>query len=184
VLAAPWLALLAFACWLTLAGLAFFDEREAERVGARLRARRRKPVTPPATELGSDLAARVRAAERARLSIPGASDELDALIAAIRVNAGRAQTIRDFLAQNPADDATTLDPSLRAALAAKREAVALLARRLDALLDEIDAAVATLQTAHARAIAGDDDDYTFEQQIYALCMSAVELDDAFEATRH
>jgi fatty acid desaturase len=41
LLGAAWLALVAVACWLVLATMTFFDEREAEKVGERARARRR-----------------------------------------------------------------------------------------------------------------------------------------------
>src|ERR671923_1586308 len=65
LLGAWWLAIVAIACWLGLAAHTFFDEREARRVGERMRAGRQKPAVNP-SDLNPLIGARLAAAIQAR----------------------------------------------------------------------------------------------------------------------
>lgn len=137
---AAWLALVAVLAWGALVGMTYAD------------APRAAPSVP--VELAPAIAARVRAAEGAAAGIrvaaasssaplDGVAEEVDALLGAIRENAGRAQRIHVFLAEQPAADPRVL--------ARVRE-------RLDGLLAEVDHAVATLQTVRGEILAAEDDD--------------------------
>jgi len=163
-----WLALVAFACWLALAANTFLDDREARRVGARLRAQRlRRPVETGA--LSPLIAGRVKAAEGARVAIHAAiatsafpladvGREVDALVAAIASDAARAQRMHSFLLAEERPDelefriARERQEPVRAALEAKRDALARLRERHDALMVEMDRAILTLQTMHAQIL--------------------------------
>jgi hypothetical protein len=173
IFGATWLALVAVACWLVLAGVTFFDEREARRVGERVRkARRDAPARADPAAVSLEIGARVKAANAARSAIHAAIDasrsplagvagEVDALLAAMGDDAARAQRIHGFLAGEslPALGRRIEQearPHVRAALEAKREALTRLRGRLDDLLAEMDHVVATLQTVQAEILAADD----------------------------
>lgn len=173
IFGAAWLALVALACWLVLAGVTFFDEREAERVGERVRsARRGVAARADPAEYSLEIGARLKAANAARAAIHAAAEasrsplvgvtgEVDALLAAMRADAERAQRIHGFLAAEslPAlERRVAQEPRapVRAALAAKLSALTRLRQRLDDLLAEMDHVVATLQTVHAELLAADD----------------------------
>lgn len=173
VFGAAWLALVALACWLVLAGVTFFDEREAERVGERVRAGRRgAAVRADPAEFSIEIGARVKAANAAREAIHAAiaasrsplaslAGEVDALLVAMNADAARAQRIHGFLA---AESLAALerriaregDTPVRATLTAKLAALKRLRKRLGVLLSELDNVVATLQTVQAELLAADD----------------------------
>lgn len=172
VFGAAWLALVAVACWVVLAGITFFDEREAQRVGERVRAARRGAARVDPAEFSLEIGARVKAANAARAAIhaaidasrsplPGVAGEVDALLAAMNADAARAQRIHGFLAAESLPalrqriDRERSEP-VRAALEAKLAALTRLRQRLDALLGEMDHVVATLQTVQAELLAADD----------------------------
>jgi hypothetical protein len=150
-----WLWIVALVCWLALAGLTFFDEREAARVGERVRAvRPAGPAAPVPVPLAPAIADRVRTAAAACAGIKDAiaaspaplgdvAGEVDGLLATIRANAARAQQIHAFLAEAPA-----AEPAVLARVRA----------RLDGLLAEIDHVVATLQTVRAEILAAEGDE--------------------------
>ena len=165
----PWLLLVAFVCWLALLVTTFFDEREAWSVGERERAARRGPAPRVRAEpiVAPAIARRWEAALAARASIRHAVEaseapledvtrEVDALIAAMRPNAARAQRIHEALAADPPERLrrrVEREPS--EALEAKLRALERLQHRLDRLLAEIDHVVTTLQTVHAEILAAD-----------------------------
>ena len=172
LLDAWWLAVVAVACWLGLAAHTFFDEREAARVGRRLRAGSSAPAVSPA-ELSPLIGARVKAAVGARDAIRAAIEaspdpllevgrEVDDLVAAVEADAVRAQRISEFLAgQEPGPAlerriAQERDAAVRAALEAKQAAVGRLRDRLDRIGGQMDQVVATLQTVHAEILAAED----------------------------
>jgi hypothetical protein len=173
ILGASWLALVALACWIVLAGITFFDGREAQRVGERLRAARRNArVHADPADFALEIGARVKAANAARTAIhaaiegsrsplSGVAGEIDALLTAMHADAVRAQRIHEFLAAEslPALERRvaqeTREP-VREALAAKLAALTRLRQRLDGLLAEMDHVVATLQTVQAEILATDD----------------------------
>jgi hypothetical protein len=135
---AAWLTAVAVACWLALVGMAYRDREAAV----------------PAEPLAPAIAARLQAADEACAGIREAiattgaplediGREADALGAAIRGDAARAQEIHAFLAEGP-----RADP---AALARVRD-------RLDALLGGMDHVVAALQTVRAEILAAEPDD--------------------------
>jgi hypothetical protein len=173
IFGAAWLALVAVACWLVLAGMTFFDEREAERVGERVRAARRgAAVRVDPAEFSIEIGARVKAANAAREAIhaaiaaspsplAGVAGEVDALLAAMNADAARAQRIHGFLA---AESLAALERrinregsgSVRETLEAKLAALKRLRKRLGGLLGEMDNVVAALQTVQAELLAADD----------------------------
>src|SRR5215207_2308899 len=140
VFGAAWLALVAIACWVVLAGVTFFDARAAihAAIGA------------------------------SRSPLAGLAGEVDALVAAMNADAARAQKIHGFLAAEslPAlERRVAQEPRapVRAALEAKLDAFTRLRKRLDDLLAEMDHVVATLQTVHAEMLAADDLEQADEQ---------------------
>lgn len=173
LLGAAWLALVAVACWVVLAAMTFFDEREAARVGRRVREQRRaaEARVDPA-EFSLEIGARVKAASAARAAIHAAVDassaslagvavEADALLAAMHADAVRAQRIHAFLAGESLaalERRVAQEPSaaVREALDAKLAALKRLRQRLFGLLGEMDRVVATLQTVQAEILAADD----------------------------
>jgi len=154
IIGAAWLAIVAVVCWLVLSAVTFFDEREAARVGERLRAARPPPEPPRRADpaaLAPAIRTRVRAATAACAAIRAAiaaspapladlEEEIEALLAAIHADAVRAQSIHAFLAQAPA---------------AEPAALARVSERLDGLLTEMDRVVATLHTVQAEILAAD-----------------------------
>ena len=149
---AAWLALVAPLCWLLLAGMTFFDEREAERLGRQRRARLR-PRQRPATGVTfvPAIAKRVSAARAARDAIrataatwPSPLDDFvvhaDGVVATIEERAVSAQRVHTFLTDRPN---------------AEPEALVRLRERLHGLLDEMDAGIAALNTLHAELLAAD-----------------------------
>jgi len=171
LLDAWWLAVVAIACWLGLAAHTFFDEREARRVGERVRAGRRKPAVSPG-ELNPLIGARVKAAIEARGAIRAAiasspdalldvEHEVDELVAAIEADALRAQRIVEFLSHQESAGALERrieqehDADVRAALAAKHQSFERLRERLGRLSGQMDQVVATLQTVHAEILAAE-----------------------------
>jgi hypothetical protein len=209
IFGAAWLALVALACWLVLAGMTFFDEREAERVGARVRAARRKvAASPDPASFSLEIGARVKAANAARASIQaaiaasrsplaGLAGEVDALVAAIHADAVRAQRIHEFLAGESIAAlerrvAQESHAPLREALQAKLAALTRLRQRLDGLLREMDHVVATLQTMQAEIVAADDAERAAEARALAGRVSELRekvelmsagLDETFAETR-
>jgi hypothetical protein len=205
LLGAWWLAVLALACWLALATNTFFDEREAARVGER--SRRAAKVRIDSGDFTPLIAGRVKAAVAARDSIHEAiaasaipledvGMEIDALVAAIAADAGRAQRMHLFLlGQEPAaalEQRIAREPHepVRAALGAKRDALARLRERFDALMSEMDRAVLTLQTMQAQIVSAGD--RALEQGRLAGQISELRvgvelvsagLEEAFEETR-
>jgi hypothetical protein len=163
-----WLAVVALGCWLALAANTFLDDREARRVGARLRQQQlRRPVETG--ELSPLIAGRVKAAKSAGVAIHAAISssafplddvgrEVDALVGAIAADAARAQRMHSFLLseERPAalEQRIAQEPqeAVRAALEAKRVALARLKQRHDALMAEMDRAILTLQTMHAQIL--------------------------------
>jgi hypothetical protein len=173
LLGAAWLALVAVACWLVLAAMTFFDEREAEKVGERARARRRSAsARADPAQFSLEIGARIKAANAARDAIAaaiassrspssGVTAEVDALLAAMHADAVRAQRIHEFLAGEslPAvERRAEREPRapVRGALEAKLAALTRLRRRLDDLLAGLDHVVATLQTVQAEILAADE----------------------------
>jgi hypothetical protein len=164
-----WLALVALGCWIGLAANTFFDDREAQRVGERLREQRQRGQRVDPGTLSPIIARRVEAAESARGAIHAAiatspfpldevGVEVDALVAAIGADAARAQRMHTFLLgeERPAALAGRIaqEPHepVRVALEAKRDALARLKERHDALMAEMDRAILTLQTMHAQIL--------------------------------
>jgi hypothetical protein len=173
IFGAAWLALVALVCWLVLAGVTFFDEREAQQVGERARkARRGAAARADPADFSLEIGARVKAANAARAAIHAAIDssrsplagvagEVDALLAAMNADAGRAQRIHGFLAGEslPALRRRIEQEErahVRSALEGKLTALTRLRGRLDDLLAEMDHVVATLQTVQAEILAADD----------------------------
>ena len=171
LLGAWWLAVVAVLAWLGLAAHTFFDEREARRVGERMRAGRQKPAVNPG-ELNPLIGARLAAAIQARAAIRQAIEsspdalldvdrEVDELVEAIEADALRAQRIVAFLEGQ--ESAASLerriarenDAAVRAALEAKHESFERLRERLGRLSRQMDQVVATLQTVHAEIIAAE-----------------------------
>ncbi len=138
---ATWLLAVASVCWLALSVTTFFDEREALAVGERRRAARRVPAPPALT--AQALVRRWQAALAARAAIREAganallNGEVDALVDALRPTVWQAQRIHDALAAGPRAGRDRLQA------------------RLERLLDEIDQAVATLETVHAEILVSD-----------------------------
>ncbi len=174
LLGALWLAPVALVCWLVLAGVTFFDEREAERVGERVRSgrRRRGRTRADPADFSLEIGARVKAANSAGASIHAAIEasrsplgdvagEVDELLAAMHADAVRAERIQAFLAAESLTAVRrriareTREP-VRTALEAKLSALERLQQRLDGLLGEMDHVVATLQTVQAEILASDD----------------------------
>jgi hypothetical protein len=173
IFGAAWLALVALVCWLVLAGVTFFDEREAEQVGERARkARRGAAARADPADFSVEIGARVKAANAARAAIHAAIDssrsplagvavEVDALLAAMNADAARAQRIHGFLAGESLQALRRRieqedRPHVRSALEGKLTALTRLRGRLDDLLAEMDHVVATLQTVQAEILAADD----------------------------
>ena len=171
---AAWLALVALLCWLVLAGVTFFDEREAQRVGERVRAGRRQRIRARAdpAEFSLLIGARVRAAnvageaihaaiEASRSPLGDVAVEVDALLGGMHADAVRADRIQAFLAGESLAAVRlriakeTREP-VRAALESKLAALTRLQQRLDDLLAEMDHVVATLQTVQAEILASAD----------------------------
>jgi hypothetical protein len=134
---ALWLAPVAFGCWLVLAALTYFDEDKSQRLRSR--------------PLSAAIASRVRAGEAARAAIRAALAESRAPREggsagggplAMHAQAGRAQRIHEFLAE---ESTASADPASLARLRA----------RLDGLLAEIDAVVGALRTVQAEILAAD-----------------------------
>ncbi|HET6547071.1 MAG TPA: hypothetical protein VFG79_01355 [Solirubrobacter sp.] len=187
---AVWLVLVALVGWIGLAAAAFLEAR-------------RVPPPVPAT-YAPPIARRVRAAVAAQVSIRAAiagstsplvdvAAEVDALVAAMQADAGRAQRIHEFLVAEPPDAlerriAREPDGAVRAALEAKVDAVARLRARLDRLLAELDHVVVTLQTVQAEILATDGlDDRALAGQVSEVRVNAqliaAGLEEAFAETR-
>jgi len=186
LLGAWWLAAVAVACWLVLSGMTFFDEREAQAVGERVRAARRRQVASQGIDfaaLDAGIAGRLKEAREARTSIRAAveasgsphtavADEVDELVAALEVDAGRAQRIHEFLARRSPAEVERRMAALRSSSASSRDeearlhalhayeaqlaALTRLRQRLDALLAEMDHVVVTLETVLAEVLATED----------------------------
>jgi hypothetical protein len=208
MLGAWWLAVVALLAWIGLALHTFFDERAAERVGARVhagaRARGRKPSIDPG-EFTPVIAGRVKAAVAARAAIHAAiadapfafSDvrhEVDLLVAAMEADAVRAQRIWGFLSgQETAASlerriAAETNAPVRAALEAKQRSFGRLRERLSGLLAEMDQVVATLQTVQAEIFAADEvSEQALAGQVSELrervALVAAGLEEAYAETR-
>jgi len=190
VIGAAWLALVAVASWVVLAAVTFFDEREAARVGERLRAARRDDAprarADPAV-YAPPIRTRVRAAEAACAAIRAAiaaapatlddvAQEVDALLAAIHADAGRAQRIHAFLGEDPpaaVERRIAEEPhaAVREALQRKLGALTRLHDRLDGLLAEMDHVVAVLQTLQAEILSADGAELALEERALASQVS-------------
>lgn len=205
LIGAAWLVAVAVVGWLALSIATFFDAREAQRVGERLRAGRRTPPPVPSNPatFAPPIAARLRAAAAARASIHAAiegtdspledvSAEVDELVRAMEADAVRAQRIHEFLAQeSPAEIERRMreeNAAVRDALGAKLGAVNRLQQRLDGMLSELDHVVLTLQTVQAEILATDGlDDRLLAGQVSDLRenvqLMAAGLEEAFAETR-
>jgi hypothetical protein len=207
---ARWLALVALASWLALACNTFFDEREAERAGERLRERRepREPHVDPGA-FTPVIGGRVKAALRARVLIDEAiaasgfplddvAREVDTLVDAIGAYAVRADRIHSYLLSEESPEtlerriAQESHEGVRGALEAKLAALARLRQRLDGLKSEMDHVVATLQTVQAEILAAEGAERGFEERALAGQVSELRervelfsagLDEAFADTR-
>ena len=209
LLGAWWLAVVALVTWVALAAHTFFDERTAERVGARVHAgarvaleaaRRTRALFTPL------IAGRVKAAAGARAAIHAAIDGR-----AVRVQRRRATRSTRWsrrwrrtrcarsgsTSSSPARSrpaslerriAAETNAPVRAALESKQRAFARLRERLSGLMAEMDQVVATLQTVQAEIFAADE----LEEQAIAGQVSelrervqlvAAGLEEAFAETR-
>jgi hypothetical protein len=197
LLGANLLIAVAVACWVGLAAVTFFDEDEAASVGRRRRAATRAarpPAAPVAEPRTPAIARRVEHAHAAADSVREAvresdlplddvTGEVDALVALIERNAGRADRMQRFLAEHPLPAAAPEE---------QRRAVARLEERHRELLGEIDRAAAALDTVHAEVLAADGlaeleartalAGRVADLQTRVRVVSAG-LDDAFEETR-
>jgi hypothetical protein len=119
LLDAAWLIAIAVVCFVALASLTFLDEREAERVGARIYARRREagagagPAPADDPELAPEIADRIDAARAAQADIERAiadgdlpaddiRDEIAELLTTLMPIAVRADRVADYLTAHPA----------------------------------------------------------------------------------
>lgn len=120
-LGAFWTVLvLALVAWLALSAITYFDEDEAEAVGARVRAARRGGALPSGEErvdlggLAPPIASLLRQArereerirraiEQASLPFAEVSDEVDRFVRLAEKTAARAQLLYDGLLDNPPD---------------------------------------------------------------------------------
>jgi hypothetical protein len=211
LLGAVWLVIVAVVCWLVLVGMTFFDEREAARVGDRLRAARRNVAPSGRVDpgvLAPAIRARVRSAVAACAAIRAAiaaspaaledvGQEVDALLTAIHADAERAQRIHAFLAEDPPGElerriAGEPHAAVREALQAKLAALSRLRDRLDGLLAEMDHVVATLQTLQAEILSADGAELALEERALASQVSELRakvrilstgLEESFAETR-
>jgi hypothetical protein len=111
----------------------------------------------------------------------------------MRVDAGWAQRIHEFLVAEPPDAlerriAREPEGPVRAALEAKLDAVVRLRARLDRLLAELDHVVVTLQTVQAEILVTDGlDDRALASQVSEVRVNAqliaAGLEEAFAETR-
>jgi hypothetical protein len=170
---AVWLVAVALVCWLALAAMTLFDEREEGGVG-------------DAPALAPPIAGRVKAAAAARDAIRAAvaesrsplddvTGEVDALVAAIEAHAVRAQRIHEFLADE-------------GALAADPDALQRLRQRLERLLAEMDQVVGALRTVQAEILASDGiEEAALASQVFDLRTrvhtTSEGLEEAFAETR-
>jgi hypothetical protein len=192
IFGAAWLAIVAVVCWLVLVGLTFFDEREAARVGDRVRAARRDPAPAPASGvLAPEIRTRVRSAAAACAAIrdaiaasPAMLDdvrrEVDALLAAIHADAERAQRIHAFLREEPPSElerriAGEPRDAVREALQGKLAALGRLRGRLDGLLAEMDHVVAVLQTLQAEILSTAGTERALEERALASQVSELRV---------
>jgi hypothetical protein len=161
LLDALWLIAVAAVCFVALAVLTFLDEREAERVGARIYARRREAVAAtvraPADEpeLAPDIADRIDAARAAQADIERAiaqgdlpaddiRDEVAELLTTLMPIAVRADRVADYLAGHRACDVEARIATLREAPAAGDSSRA---RTVAALEDQLRA-IRRLEAQH------------------------------------
>ena len=162
LLDAGWLVAIAALCFVALAVLTFLDEGEAERVGARIYARRRDAPTAavhaPADEpeLAPDIADRIDAARAAQADIERAitdgdlpaddiRDEVAELLTALMPIAVRADRVADYLAGHPPRDVQARIATLRESPAAGDSSRA---RTVAALEDQLRA-IRRLEAQHA-----------------------------------
>ena len=207
-LGAGWLAIVAVVCWIALAGVTFFDEREAARVGERRRVERGPEPAPSAAGLSPEIGERLQAAIAAQESIRAAVEasglpladvlvEVDSLVAAMEGHAARADRIHGFLAERPPHRierriAEEQSPAVKAALEAQLDALRRLERQQEDLLAEMDHVVATLDTVHAEVLAADGlDDLPGRRAVASQVVElrtnvqlvSAGLEEAFEETR-
>jgi hypothetical protein len=164
LLDAGWLVAIAVLCFVALAVLTFLDEGEAERVGARIYARRRgavaaaAPAPAPADEpeLAPDIADRIDAARAAQADIERAiaegdlpaddiRDEVAELLTTLMPIAVRADRVADYLAGHPPRDVQARIAALRERPAAGDSSRA---RTVAALEDQLRA-IRRLEGQHA-----------------------------------
>jgi hypothetical protein len=177
VLGALWLVGVAVVVYAVLGALTFFDEGEAERVGARVYGTAAKGVAPPkqadlaklappiAQQLGAARAeeARIHAAvTEADLPFEEVTSETDALVGAMESIAIRAQRVYDYLAAHDprpvqarlrqiegAGAETELAKALREQLAAYEK----LSAQLQRFYDEMEHITASLSTVCAQVVS-------------------------------
>jgi hypothetical protein len=178
-LGATWLVAVAVVCFIALAALTFFDEKEAERVGDRVYAARRvtpEPAAPALPPLAPEIAARLDAARAAQADIERAivdadlpagdiREEVGELLATLTPIAVRADRVADYLAAHPAREVeariaalgggTGADTTRARTIAALEDQLAAI-RRLrgqhEQLLGEMDHVVASLEALHAEVV--------------------------------
>ncbi len=207
LLGTPWLIAVAFACWLAMSAITFFDEGEAERVGRERRGSVRAASRSDPAGLRPAIAGRLAAAVAARDAIRAAvrassspledvAEEVDVLVAGLDRHALRADRIGRYLDAHPARElslriASERSPSVVAALEAQQQAIVRLERRHEGVLADMDRAVASLETVHAELLAaegvGDDVGRAVISEVVELRdrvqLVAAELEDVFEDTR-
>jgi hypothetical protein len=177
VLGALWLVGIAVVVYAVLGALTFFDEGEAERVGARVYGTAAKGVAPPkqadlsklappiAQQLGAARAEEARihtAVTDADLPFEEVTSETDALVRAMESIAIRAQRVYDYLsAHDPrpvqarltqiegAGAETELAKALREQLAAYEK----LSAQLQRFYDEMEHITASLSTVCAQVVS-------------------------------
>ena len=176
LLGAWWLAAVALVTWVALALHTFFDERAAERVGARVHAGARaakKPSSSPG-EFTPLIAGRVKAAVGARAAIHEAIDGRAVRVLrrrgtrstrwsrrwrptrCARSGSGSSSPGRSRPRRWSAGSRPRRTPPVRAALESKQRAFGRLRERLSGLMAEMDQVVATLQTVQAEIFAADE----------------------------
>ncbi|HYI17955.1 MAG TPA: hypothetical protein VD836_04565 [Solirubrobacteraceae bacterium] len=160
-LGALWLVPVALACWLGLTAMALADERRELRDDA----------GPAPGELGPAIRRRVRDAMAAGAAVRSATaaspspledvgGEVDLLVAAVRTDAARAQSIHEFLSRESPDAlrrrlAGEPRGDVRAALEVQLSALDRLQGQLDDALAGMDQVIATVRTVHAEILAAD-----------------------------
>ena len=197
-LGVSWLIVVAAVVYVLLSALTFFDEGEAERVGARTYGDRRgggQAKRLDTRRLAAPIAAQVQAARACEARIEdtiGRSDsslaevggEVDSLVRAVEQIAQRAQRIYDYLATQDVDAIEARlrqlrgseDPAARStidALREQRDALAELQAQLTRFYTRIEQLVASLGTVNSQlvrmSVASEEvDEHELSEQVRGL----------------